>query len=139
MDHFSSLALSYYILSQIPGKELRLFLRSRSMYTMNKVGDNCKTHPNAETELILTPTGRHYGKIQCTFCKKYIKWARSPTTNAEVEARQNQILDLVEGYNIDRNDLKFLIGVYNKVSLTWGDRSKYAGIMKAAEDVSLYG
>lgn len=93
----------------------------------------CKTCPKSPAELILTPTGRHYGKWVCTKCKKYIKHAKNPKTNAELEQRRNQILDLLTGYTVDRNDMIFLFEIYHKVSMTWGDTSRFAGIMKQTD------
>jgi hypothetical protein len=102
---------------------------------MSDDNTKCKHCPNSPTELILTPTGRHYGKIICSTCKKYIKHARTPKTTEELEKRRSQILDLLTGYTVDRNDMAFLFDIYHKVSLTWGDTSRFAGIMKQTDIV----
>lgn len=89
----------------------------------------CKTHPEVEPRLIVTPKEFHYGKWVCAECEKHIAWARQPRTSDGLDVRQNQILDKVLEGDLSRTDLAFLMKVYMKPHLGIVETDRLNGIL----------
>lgn len=90
----------------------------------------CKFHPNGGVYLELTPDIRHYGRWNCQQCHKFLVWAKSPKTTDGLESRQQEIRDMiVSGYDWKRTeDLKLLLGLYNKPHLNLKDENDFMNI-----------
>jgi hypothetical protein len=102
----------------------------------------CTLHPNADVQLTLTPTLKHYGRWDCIECGKFVVWAKSPKTCAEMLNRQGEIMWIIrncasmEGdpdehitfppnvgpggaeYLMTNKDLETLLNLYSAIHLT---------------------
>jgi len=96
---------------------------------MQTTDKRCSRCPGAIPILVLTPEIRHYGKFVCPACTRFLTWARDPRTNANMQARQAEILEFVLDNPVSADELKFLFEIYGTAHLNLIQKTRYENIL----------
>ena len=75
----------------------------------------CCDNMNGETETILCkPNEKHYAKLVCKHCGRYIKWLADPKMDRAVEKRKKAIKKMLKMEELTDKQKEFLEAIIDK-------------------------